>query len=43
MRLALDRARGKYKKGYQDVELPEMPSRYYNQLIDFARVIRGEK
>jgi predicted dehydrogenase len=43
MRLALDQARGKYKKGYQDVELPPMPGRYYNQLVDFARIVRGEK
>jgi predicted dehydrogenase len=43
VRLALDRARGKFKKGYQDVEMPDMPGRYYDQLIDFARVIRGEK
>jgi len=43
MRLALDQARYKYKKGYQDVELPRSPGRYYNQLIDFARIIRAEK
>ena len=43
VRLALDQARGKYKKGYQDVELPRSPGRYYNQLIDFARIVRGEK
>jgi len=43
MRLALDRPRFKYKKGYQDVELPKSPGRYYDQLIDFARIIRAEK
>ena len=43
VRLALDQARGKFKKGYQDVEMPEMPGRYYDQLLDFARIIRGEK
>ncbi|MHC4482927.1 MAG: Gfo/Idh/MocA family protein [Planctomycetota bacterium] len=43
LRLALDSSRGKYKKGYQDVELPRMPGRYDEQLIDFARMVRGEK
>jgi predicted dehydrogenase len=43
LKLALDGARGKYVKGYQDVELPAIPGRYDEQLIDFARVIRGEK
>ncbi|MHC4666619.1 MAG: Gfo/Idh/MocA family protein [Planctomycetota bacterium] len=43
LRLALERERGQYKKGYQDVELPKMPGRYDEQLIDFARMVRGEK
>jgi predicted dehydrogenase len=43
LKLALDGARGKYVKGYQHVELPAIPGRYDDQLIDFARVIRGEK
>ncbi|HUT29342.1 MAG TPA: Gfo/Idh/MocA family oxidoreductase [Sedimentisphaerales bacterium] len=43
LRLALERDRGQYKKGYQDVELPKMPGRYDEQLIDFARIVRGEK
>ncbi len=43
MRLALDQPRGKFKKGYQDVEMPGMTGRYYDQLIDFARIIRSEK
>jgi predicted dehydrogenase len=43
LRLALDRKRGQYDEGYQDVELPRMPGRYDEQLIDFARMVRGEK
>jgi predicted dehydrogenase len=43
VRMALERGRGQYKKGYQDVELPKMPGRYDEQLIDFARMVRGEK
>lgn len=43
VRLALDGPRGKYVEGYQDVKMPKMPGRYDEQLIDFARVIRGEK
>ncbi|KPK41100.1 MAG: dehydrogenase [Phycisphaerae bacterium SG8_4] len=41
--LALDRSVGRYKKGYQEVELPEMPGRYDDQLIELVRIIRGEK
>ena len=41
--LTLAEPRGGYKKGYQSVELPNMPSRYDEQLIELARVIRGEK
>jgi predicted dehydrogenase len=40
--LALSRARGKYKEDYQEVRLPRMPGRYDDQLIEFARLIRGE-
>ncbi len=42
--LALSRPsrRGKYKKGYQEVKLPPMAGRYDDQLIEFARIIRGE-
>jgi predicted dehydrogenase len=43
VRLALDGPRGRFKEGYQDVEMPKMPGRYDEQLIDFARVIRSEK
>ena len=40
--LALSQARGEYKKGYQEVRLPPMSGRYDDQLIEFARIIRGE-
>ncbi len=40
---AADRPLEKYKKGYQQVELPTMPGRYDEQLIELARIIRGEK
>ena len=40
---ALDRALKKYKKGYQEVKLPPMPGRYDEQLIELARIIRGQK
>jgi predicted dehydrogenase len=40
--LALDRDRGKFKKGYHPVELPEMTGRYDDLLIDFAKVINGQ-
>ena len=40
--LALSRARGKYEEDYQEVKLPRMPGRYDDQLIEFARLIRGE-
>jgi len=42
VRLALDRPRGEYKKGYQDVTFPKY-SRYVGDAADMARVIRGEK
>ena len=32
-----------YKKGYQHVALPKMPGRYDDQLIELARIIRGQK
>jgi predicted dehydrogenase len=40
---AADRASKRYKKGYQEVKLPPMPGRYDDQLIELARIIRGEK
>ena len=42
-RLALDRPRGSYRKGYQDVTLSEEPRRYVGDFRDLATVIRGEK
>jgi predicted dehydrogenase len=42
LQLAVSGPRGGYKKGYQEVELPPMPGRYDDQLIEFARIIRGE-
>ena len=43
MLLALDRPVEEYEKGYQQVSLPKMPGRYDDQLIELARIIRGEK
>ena len=40
---ASDRQLKKYKKGYQQVKLPPMPGRYDEQLIEFARIINGQK
>jgi len=40
---AADRPIDKYEKGYQQVELPPMPGRYDEQLIELARIIRGQK
>lgn len=42
-RLALDRPRDSYRKGYQDVTLSEEPRRYVGDFRDLATVIRGEK
>ncbi|MBL7188384.1 MAG: Gfo/Idh/MocA family oxidoreductase [Phycisphaerae bacterium] len=41
--LALDRPVEEYKKGYQQVTLPRIAGRYDDQLIELARIIRGEK
>jgi predicted dehydrogenase len=41
--LALDRPRGKFNKGFQEVELPKRPGRYDDEFRDLANVIRGEK
>jgi predicted dehydrogenase len=43
LRLTLAEPQGEYEKGYQEVELPDAPSRYDDQLIELARLIRGEK
>ena len=41
--LALDKPRGEFKRGYQEVDLPRMPGRYDEQLAELARVIRGDE
>lgn len=43
LHLALSHSMGKFRKGYHKVALPEMPGRYNEQLLDFARMISGEK
>jgi len=40
---APDRELEKFKKGYQEVELPAMPGRYDEQLIEFAEIVRGRR
>lgn len=40
---APDRQLNKYTKGYQQIQLSPMPSRYDEQLIELARVINGQK
>lgn len=42
LRMALLKPRDAYKAGYQDVSFPPMPGRYDEQLIELARIIRGE-
>ncbi len=42
VRLALDRKRGKFKRGYQDVPMPKH-GRYNADFADLAKIIRGEK
>jgi predicted dehydrogenase len=41
-RVSLSQARGKYKKGTQEVKFPKY-TRYVDDAADMARVIRGEK
>lgn len=41
LQLALSQNREAYKKGYQEVSFPP-PGRYDLQLIELARIIRGE-
>lgn len=43
MLLALVKPHGEYRQGYQEVKLPPSQGRYHEQLIDLARMIRGEK
>ncbi len=42
LRLALATERGRYQRGYQEVNLPSLP-RYEADLMDLAKIIRGEK
>jgi predicted dehydrogenase len=42
LRLALNSPRDSYKKGYQELEFPVTKGRYDDQLIELARIIRGE-
>lgn len=42
LRLALSKPRDSYTKGYQDVVFPPMPGRYDEQLLELARIVRGE-
>ena len=42
LQLALSSPRDSYKPGYQEVAFPPMPGRYDEQLIELARIIRGE-
>jgi predicted dehydrogenase len=42
MRLALDRPRDSYKKGYQEIPFPLTSARYDEHLLEFARIVRGE-
>ena len=42
-RLALEKPRGKYQTGYQDVTIPKGPGIFISAFRDMAAVIRGEK
>lgn len=42
LQLTLSKAQGAYKEGYQEVDFPDVPARYDHQLIELARIIRGE-
>lgn len=42
LRLALSKPRDSYKKGYQEVVFPPMRGRYDEQLLELARIVRGE-
>jgi predicted dehydrogenase len=42
MRMALAHPRGGYEAGYQDVPLPPLGKRYDAQMMEFARIVRGE-
>ena len=43
VRLALDRPRGKFKKGIQTVPMPKTTGRYDEEFRDLAEVVRGKK
>ena len=43
VRLALDRPRGQYKKGFQEIETPPSDGRYDAEFEDLANVIQGKK
>ncbi|MEZ6086487.1 MAG: Gfo/Idh/MocA family oxidoreductase [Pirellulaceae bacterium] len=43
VRIGLDRARGSFKKGLQDVVVQPAEGRYDDEFRDLAKVIRGEK
>lgn len=40
--LTLEKAQGTFQRGSQELSLPKMPGRYDEQLIELARIIRGE-
>ncbi|TNJ65971.1 Gfo/Idh/MocA family oxidoreductase [Paenibacillus hemerocallicola] len=42
LRMALAQPRGGFQAGYQEVPLPPLGKRYDAQLIEFARIVRGE-
>lgn len=42
LQLTLASARGSFNKGTQEVAMPPIPGRYDEQLIELARIIRGE-
>jgi predicted dehydrogenase len=42
IRLNLENAHGKFKAGCQDVVMPKMVGRYHEQLLEFAKIIKGE-
>ena len=41
--LTLDRPRGEFRKGTQEVKLPKLGGRYDGDFLDLAQVIRGQK
>ena len=43
LELTLAKRRGKFKRGTQTVSLPKSPGRYDENLLDWARTIRGEQ